>query len=327
MNNGEKLQVVQIGVGGFGGYRRQAMRETGLFNLAAACDWNEAALKRCVEEEGCEAVDSYEELISRKGIDAVIISTGGKYHAEQAVAAAERGLHVFVEKPLCSTIEEVRAIAEAQKKTGVVIGVGHNDHKHDAVSLTIKKMLDDGELGKIATFEKTTCHNGGLQIKPGEWRGDPEKNPGGMLFQCGVHALHELMFYFGPIKAVSSTMRYDVHTTKTADVAMCHLQFESGLVGSLNAYHVSPYRHTLSIFGTKSSIYRDERFFDEGTIIEMQTSYLDGKKEPKVPVKLIGESDRCGNLRSFYEAVKNGGVPYPSFVDGKANARKGGATP
>jgi len=44
-------------------------------------------------------------------------------------------------------------------------------------------------------------------------------NPGGMLFQCGVHALHELMFYFGPIRRVMALMRYDIHTTATADVA------------------------------------------------------------------------------------------------------------
>jgi predicted dehydrogenase len=111
-------------------------------------------------------------------------------------------------------------------------------------------------------------------------------------------------------------MRYDVHTTQTADVAICHLRFASGLIGSLNAYHVSPYRHTFSIFGTRMNLYRDERFFDEGTTLLKQEELLDGKKEPLQPVPLDGVSDPTGNLRSFYAGVRQGTPVYPDVRDG-----------
>jgi len=311
-----KMRVVQVGVGHFGAYRRDRMRETGLFELAAAHDWDPEALKQCEAQDGARPVSSYEELLDVPGVEAVIISTGGKYHAEQTIKAAERGLNVFVEKPLCSTREELQALLDVQRRTGVVIGVGHSDHRHDAVSLTIKRMMDGGEMGNVATFEFTTAHSGGMIMKPGEWRADPDKNPGGMLFQCGVHGLHELMFYFGPVAEVFSMMRYDVHTTPTADVAICHLKFTSGLIGTLNAYHVTPYRHTFSVFGTRANLYRDERAFDEGTSLSMQVTKLDGRKEPIAPVKVQGETDICGNLRSFHRAVREGGEPYPSLMDG-----------
>ncbi len=312
----DKLKVVQIGVGGFGAARRSLMRQTGLFNLVAVYDLNPRALAQAEEEDGAKPARSYGELLDTPGIEAVIISTGAKFHAEQVIQAAERGLHVFVEKPLCSTPAEVRTLIETRRRTGVVIGVGHNDHRHDPVALTIKKMLDDGALGKVAAFEKTTCHSGGLLIKPGDWRGDPEKNPGGMLFQCGCHGLHELMFYFGPIAAVSAMMRYDAHTTRTADVAICHLRFASGLIGTLNAYHVSPYRHTLNIFGTKMNLYRNERYHDEGTTLLMQEEFLDNQKQPMRPVAIGGEGDPTGNLRSFYEGVRHGTPVYPDLLDG-----------
>jgi predicted dehydrogenase len=311
-----KLRVGQVGVGGFGGHRRERMRETGLFELAAAFDLNADALAKAQKEDGAKPVGSYKELLDQPGLEAIIIATGAKFHAEQALAALEHGLHVFVEKPLCSTPAEVRALLAAQKKTGLVVGVGHNDHSADAGSATIKKLIIDGTLGAIATFEKTTAHNGGLHIKPGDWRGDPEKNPGGMLFQCGVHALHELMFYFGPIREVTCQMCYDVHTTQTADVACCILRFESGLLGTLNAYHVTPYRHAFNLFGTKANLYREELFFDEGTKLWLQVTHLDGKKEPKQPVTPTGKTDACGNVRSFYNAIRNGGTPYPSLIDG-----------
>jgi predicted dehydrogenase len=312
----QKMKVAQIGVGGFGAARRAIMRQTGLFELVAGYDLNPKALAQCEKEDGAKPVANYEALLATPGIEAVVISTGAKYHAEQVIQAAERGLHVFVEKPLCSTPAEIEALLAVQRRTGVVIGVGHNDHRHDPVALTTRKMIEEGALGKVATFEKTTCHSGGQMIKPGDWRGDPAKNPGGMLFQCGCHALHELMFYFGPITEVSSMMRYDVHTTQTADVAICHLRFASGLIGTLNAYHVSPYRYTLNIFGTKMSLYRNERFFDEGTTLLMQEEFLDNQKQPLKPVPVEGAMDPTGNLRSFYEGVRHGTPVYPDLLDG-----------
>lgn len=315
-----KLKIVQIGVGNFGAARRDRMRETGLFDIIAAYDLNEDFLKTCCEEEGAEPVGSYEELLAFPDAEAVIISTGAKFHAEQIIAAAEKGLHVFVEKPLCSTAAELNSLLEMQKKSGVVIGLGHNDHTEMETSQKIKQMIDSKEIGNIVAFEKTTCHSGGQMIKPGDWRGDPEKNPGGMLFQCGVHAFHELIYYFGAVKSIKCTMRYDAHSgTKTADAAICIIEFESGVIGSLNAYHVSPYRHTLNIFGTKRNIYKQERFFDEGTTMFYQEDFLDGDEQPlhKVPLQAIeGKNDKGGNLRSFYNAIRNGGEPYPSLQDG-----------
>ncbi|MBS3764012.1 MAG: Gfo/Idh/MocA family oxidoreductase [Planctomycetes bacterium] len=316
MNSQRKMRVVQVGVGGFGGARRKRMRETGLFDLVGAYDWNSKVLARACEEESAEATGSYEELINLPDIEAVVISTGAKYHAQQVLDAAEKGLHVFVEKPLCSTPAELNRLLELDTETDVIIGVGHNDHKHDAVALTIQRKIDAGELGDVVTFEKTTAHSGGLVMEPDEWRADPEKNPGGMLFQCGVHSIHELAFYFGPIAEVYSTMQHDIHSSETADIALCHLRFTSGLVGTLNAYHVTPYRHTLSIFGTRVNIYRDVRYHGEGTALLTQETHLDGKEEPRLPLEPTGENDVCGNLRSFYNAVRSGDELYPSLIDG-----------
>ncbi len=311
------MNVAMVGVGNFGAARRDLMRKTGLFRIVRAYDLNPDALAAAREQDGAEAAASYEDLLATPGIEAVFISTGAKFHAEQTIAAAEKGLHVFVEKPLCSTPAEVTELVAVQKKTGVVIGLRHNDHRHSALSATIKRLIDSGELGTVATFEKTTCHSGGLMIKPGDWRGDPEKNPGGMLFQCGVHAVHELMFYFGPIVEVSAMMRYDANpNTGTADVALCHLKFASGLIGTLNAYHVSPYRHTFNIFGTRKNLYRNERYFDEGTTLLEQEECLDGRKQPLTPVKVEGESDECGGMRSFYQGVRVGTPVYPDLYDG-----------
>jgi myo-inositol 2-dehydrogenase / D-chiro-inositol 1-dehydrogenase len=310
------LSVGHIGVGGYGEHRRMLMRKTGLFRIVAAYDISQEALKRAVQQEGCVAATSYEAMLDAPGLEGVFISTGAKFHASQVLAALERGLPVFVEKPLCCTEEETFELHAAVARTRGIVVVGHNTHAFDPSSATIKTLIEEGRLGNIACFEKTTAHNGGFMIGPGDWRGDPNKNPGGMLFQCGVHGLHELRYFFGTIREVYCTMRYDVHSTQTADVAMVHLTFENGIVGTLNAYHVTPYRHTFSIFGTKANVYRDDRFYDEGTKVFLQESRLDNHKEPLVEVPVLGEDDPTASLRSFYDAITRGADPSPSLADG-----------
>lgn len=311
------LRVAMVGVGGFGARRRSMMRDTGLFDLVAAYDLSDEALEQARSEDGAEPVDSFEALLDVPGIEAVFIATGAKFHTEQLVAAARRGLHVFVEKPLCSTPDEVKQVLDVWHETGVVIGCGHTDHTTKPMSQLIKTRIDHGELGTVAAFEKTTCHAGGQTLKPGDWREDPDKNPGGMLFQCGVHGIHELMYYFGPVAEVQAMTRHDVLTSRTDDVALCHLRFHSGVIGTLNAYHTSPYRHTFSLFGTRANLYRFDHFFHEGTELFQQTQASHGEHQPRRRVELPSNgSAACGGLESFYHAIHRGGTPYPSVIDG-----------
>lgn len=316
----DKLKVAMVGVGNYGARRRKLMRETGLFEIVAAYDLNAEALKKCQEEDGAETVSSYEKLLETPGIEAMVISTGAKFHAEQTLQALDKGLHVFVEKPLCSTVDEVNALLKKQQETALVVGVGHHDHSSENESTAIKAMLEKGEFGDLVTFEKTTAHSGGLQIKPGDWRGDPEKNPGGMLFQCGVHALHELMYLFGPVASVQCQMVFDINTnTKTADIAHCILTFESGLKGVLSAYHLTPYRHSFNIFGTKQNLYIDSRCppYGDPSYIAVQVAVDGCKAEKHQEIELKGvEEDPNGSLKSFYNAVRTGSKCYPDLLDG-----------
>jgi len=302
----EKIRAGMSGVGNFGAARRSIMREAGLFDIVYANDINEDALKKCNEEEGSVSISDYSEMVKKEDIDAVFISTGAKFHEKQIILALNENKHVFVEKPLCSNEAGVYKILEAQKKSGCNVFVGHKDHMTDPFCMKITDLLKSNEIGKIVSFEYTTCHNGGLLIKEGDWRGDKENNPGGMLFQCGVHAFHELIYLFGKIKKIGCFMRYDIHTTQTADSAVCIIEFENGITGTLNTYHVCSYRHTFNIFGDKKNIYRNERYFDEGTSVLVQTANLTNEKSPMVPVELQGYRDDTAILKTFYENIKSG---------------------
>lgn len=306
-----KLKVAQVGVARFGAHRRARMRDTGLFDLVAVHDWNREAQEKAAAEEGAAQAGTYNELLDTPGIEAMVISTGAMFHAEQAIAAMERGLHVFVEKPLCSTPEEAREMLAAQRLNGVVAASGHVDLSYDPMAQITARLIESGELGTIAAVESTSAHSGGHHIKPGDWRGDPDKNPGGMLFHCSIHTIYELMYHFGPVDRVSCITREDLHTTGTADTTHCHLVFRSGLTAALNAYHVTPYFNNFNIFGTEGNLYRDH--FPTGTILAKQARHPQRMFEERVTLPLPPHQEHTGNLLSFYDAIRRGQGAHPSW--------------
>lgn len=314
MTNDKELVVGMVGVANFGAYRRQQMRASGNFVIAAVCDHQPAALAAAAAEEQATPYADFAALLAHPGLEAVAVSTGGDTHAAFACAAMRAGLHVFIEKPLCPTAAECAELRRVQGATGRVVGLGHNHCRSNALLLLAKEYCASGKLGTVVAYEENSSHSGGLEIKPGDWRGLADRNPGGMLFQCGVHALHGLAYLFGPVTAVQAMMRYDANpNTQTADAANVLLRHESGLVGTLNCYHVTAYCHELRIFGTKGNLYLDTHqhlaWFQPRKRNEVET------REP-VPVPADAPTHVYANLTEWYHAIRAGGPNYPNLDDG-----------
>ena len=99
-------------------------------------------------------------LESGAGADAVMVFTPDHAHAEVAVPALERGMHVFVEKPLEVTAERCAALVEADRRAGGRTYVGHN-LRHAPLYKAVKALLDAGELGEILTLQADEFYDGG----------------------------------------------------------------------------------------------------------------------------------------------------------------------
>jgi len=319
MTRTQQLIVGMVGVAHFGAYRRRMLRAAGCFDLVAVCDRNPEALAAAAREEHAQPYPEYEAMLEHPGLEGLVISTGADSHARFAIAAMRRGLHVFIEKPLCCSAAEADALRQTQRETGRVVGVGHNHCFTDPLLNLAKRYITEGRLGTLAAFEENSSHSGGLEIKPGDWRGLPDRNPGGMLFQCGVHALHAQAFLFGPVQAVQAMMRYDVNpATQTADVANVLLQYKSGLIGTLNCYHVTAYCHELRLFGTKGNLYLDTHrrlaWFQPRKRNEVE------EREP-VPIPPPPPEHDYAHLLSWYHAIRTGSPVYPGLEDGIAAVR------
>ena len=309
------LIVGMIGVANFGAHRRSLLRKSGRFQVAAVCDRNPDALAKAAAEESAQPYTDFAALLRQPGLEGIVVSTGADSHAPLAIAALLSGKHVFVEKPLCPTVAEVNELRKIQRETGKVIGVGHAHCPTDGLYQLVRQTIDSGKLGVVATYEENSSHSGGLVIKPGDWRGLADRNPGGMLFQCGVHALHGLNWLFSPITAVQAMLRYDANpVTQTADVANVLLRHENGLIGTLNCYHVTAYCHELRVFGTKGNLYCDT--FQRKAWFQERRN---GPIEDRIPLEIPASDPQhdCAGLNAWYDAICAGtAANYPSLEDG-----------
>jgi predicted dehydrogenase len=310
----ERIRIGQVGVANFGAYRRQAINDSGRFHLAALCDLNGAALSSAAAQEQATPYSKFHQMLRHPELQGIVICTSADSHADLALAAMRAGKHVFIEKPLCCSVQEVLALRQAAAQTGRIVGVGHDHCPSNPIYLTARAFIDEGRLGTVVAFEENSSHSGGLEIQPGDWRGLADRNPGGMLFQCGVHALHGLAYLFGSPCAIQASMRYDANpNTQTADAATVLLRYPGGLIGTLCCYHVTGYMHELRIFGTKGNLYFDTHL-KQGWFQPRRRNEVEDRQPLSMPVE--SPTHRFANLLSWADGIQKGTRVYPGLEDG-----------
>ena len=165
-----------------------------------------------------------DELLARSGeLDLIVIASPNKTHVPLATAALQAGLPVVVDKPLSGTAAEARELAALAEERGLLLSVFQN-RRWDNDFLTLRKLLDDGELGDVYRFE-SRFERWRPQLKGG-WResGDPAEI-GGLLYDLGSHVVDQALVLFGPVTAVyaEAVVRRDgAQTDDDTFIALTH---------------------------------------------------------------------------------------------------------
>lgn len=160
MENTEKKKLILIGGGNRGNSYTGIGKELGKFEVVAIAEplkirREYLATLHGVPDEMC--FESWEPLLALGKIaDAAIISTMDRDHFAPAMAAIEAGYDLLLEKPAAPTLEECRAIEKAATKKGVNVLVCHV-LRYNKFFRAIKKLIDDGKVGKIINIEHTEC--------------------------------------------------------------------------------------------------------------------------------------------------------------------------
>lgn len=117
--------------------------------LAAVCDMNRTQAEETARRWGAaHTFASFYEMLEVQPLDAVVIATPPGTHAEFAIAAARRGIHVLLEKPMAISLAECDAIIHATKDNGVILALSHEKRFNPGFE-EIKRIIDSGALGKV----------------------------------------------------------------------------------------------------------------------------------------------------------------------------------
>jgi len=150
----DKIQIAAIGTGIMGHHNIDSALKVQGIELIAACDLYDGRLHHVKEKYGKSVgiTRDYRELINRKDIDAVLISTADVWHARIAMDAMDKGKHVYCEKPMVKLINEGLPLIEKFKKNNVIMQVGSQPISGLAVAKA-KELYQAGEIGKLNCIE------------------------------------------------------------------------------------------------------------------------------------------------------------------------------
>ena len=149
-----KLKVGLIGAGWYGMVISKAALNVGGLEIVAVCDVDSDHLRESAEElekiQGIkpETFKYYHDLLDMKGLEAVFIATPPQWHALQFIAACEKGLDIFCEKPLSYDPMEGLAMIKAAEKAGNIVQIGFQRRQSEAFKYA-KQYIADGKAGNI----------------------------------------------------------------------------------------------------------------------------------------------------------------------------------
>ena len=261
------------------------MKETGLYHFKGLATTGGVAAAQANEVFPFDyTTNEYKKLLEDDDIDLIAISTQHNSHAKFVIEALKAGKHVYVEKPLCLTLDELDRIEEAYKSSDRQLFVGLN-RRHAPLIQTIKHELKTDKIPAVYDY----IANAGY-IPPNHWTQD-EKKGGGRIIGEAVHFIDTLQYLDGSeIEDLKVTFA-DNSAYPKKDNAFIAIRFKSGAIGNI----------IYTSMGSKKYPKEQLRVFSKGVVYELD-NYIALRKygsNKKNEVKL--KQDK--GIRAEYEMI------------------------
>lgn len=329
----KKLRIGIIGTGGIAHAHANAYKSFPDVEVVAGADIIPGKARAFLDEFGWKDADAYEscdELVAREDIDAVSVCTYNTQHMSCTVAALNAGKHVLLEKPLCVTMEEAKAILAAEKASGKILTVGFQP-RYGANMKQVKKIIEDGTLGKVYYI---AVGGGRFRGIPGRTFIEKDKAGFGAIGDIGCYGLDFALNSIGypkPLTVSATSSAYfgknpelyaeAARFTVDDDFASAFIRLEGGVTLD---WRVSWAMHmdTLGDFlflGTKAGLKIKGKpgMCWDGTAGELTLFYNDENGNPTSRPIPPAEEEKsnlfCQKVRAFVDAVLTGGkAPIPT---------------
>jgi len=276
--------VVVVGCGNWGQNLIHVFSELGV--LYAVYDIDQEKRRSF---QNVHSFESYEAVLETKKVDAVIIATPAVTHHEMAKQALFSDKDVFVEKPLAMNRKEGKELVELAESRGKILMVGHLLLYHPAI-IELKRMISDGELGKINYIYSNRLNLGRLRI---------EEN---VLQSFAPHDISVILDLAGeePIKIFSHEGSFI--SNDISDTTITFMEFRNGMKAHIFVSWLHPYKEQkLVVVGTKAMVVFDDLTVEKLRIYRHKINWENGK----IPVAEKAEYELVvGILTKVLEPLK-----------------------
>lgn len=256
-----EMGVGIVGTGWVAGEHIRAFEENPHTEVVALCSRTEAGARAKAEACGvqCGIFTDFGKMLGQDGIDIVSIATPPHVHREEAVAAAEAGKHLLLEKAMATTLEDARAIRDAVAKSGVKSVVSFVLRWNPLFEI-IKTQLADSALGDVFLGEVDYFHGIGPWYKQYAWNVKKEVGVSSLL-SAGCHAVDALRWFMGG--EITEVFQYatfgkgpDFKDYEYNPTSCTLCQFSDGRVGKAasSIECIQPYVFNINLVGTHGTI-------------------------------------------------------------------------
>ena len=253
---GDKVKYGVIGLGWFGEQHCDTLMGIPHVELTALCTRTEKRLKALGKKFGVKKLyTDYNDMLADPEIEALSVTTMWDQHAKPTLAAIKAGKHVFLEKPMASTMKDCNAIVAAAKKSKKYFMVGHICRFNPRYAKA-KEEIAAGKIGKIVSMYAR-------RNIPG-WVTEDILNKIGPIIGDGVHDTDLMLWYSGAkVKSVYA-QAVDVRKKKYPDLGWTMYRFNTGAIGVLEDVWFLPEKtpfqidERMEIIGTEGSIHIQE---------------------------------------------------------------------
>src|SRR5215469_58126 len=295
----DALRVGVIGAGVMGSNHARVLAGLPDTNLVGVVDPVEAHRARATELASCRTFDQLDALLA-EGIDAVTIAAPTHLHHEIALACIARKIHVLVEKPIASTVEEGREIVEAAQRAGVTLMVGHVERFNPAVA-AVKQAISGEDILSIAI----------TRVGPFP----PRMSNVGVVIDLAVHDI-DLIRWFTESDIVEVQPQLSSAVAEREDIALLQFRTASGVLAHINTNWLTPFKARTIHVATRGK-------YVMGDLLTRQVTECFGFK-PDGSYSMrhlpVGHDEPLrAELIAFLQAVRAGATPAVTGDEGVAS--------
>jgi len=291
------MRIGILGAGGISATHVRAAQAIPGVEIVAVHGANAGKTAALAQQAGAAAFDDLDRFLAQP-MDMVAIGSPSGLHARQAIAAARRGLHVLVEKPLDVTTAAVDQLIEEADRAGVTVGVFFQERLVPEI-VAMQAAIAGGEIGDpLLASGHVRWYRPPEYYSGSRWRGTWVLDGGGALMNQGIHTVDLLLHLLGAATRVSGHVATRLHAIEVEDTASALIEFAGGACATVEAttaaYPGFPRR--LVITGTRGTL---------------------AHEDPPRPAAVADATPHRRVFEDFIAAIAGGGTPACDAREGR----------